>query len=41
MSEEYDQIDEIFRRHEEQLEDSMNRQAAGETEENGGTGEEL
>ena len=35
MSEEYDQIDEIFRRHEEQLEDSMNRQAAGETEEKG------
>lgn len=35
MSEEYDQIDEIFRRHEEQLEDSMNRQTAGETEEKG------
>ncbi|MDO4974286.1 MAG: endolytic transglycosylase MltG [Eubacteriales bacterium] len=34
MSEEYDQIDEIFRRHEEELEDTMNRQAA-EAEEKG------
>ena len=28
MSEEYDQIDEIFRRHEEQLENTMNQEAA-------------
>ena len=35
MSEEYDQIDEIFRRHEEELETTMNRDSAGEAEEKG------
>lgn len=35
MSEEYDQIDEIFRRHEEQLGDTMNQSAAEEAQEQG------
>ncbi len=35
MSEEYDQIDEIFRRHEEQLESTMNRESEEDAEEKG------